>query len=156
MPVCPICTKPLETIRQRNGLFYHCPDCQGRALSIPQLRMVAGDQFAARLLRLIKASRRKGARACPFCGERMAVIDVADPPMELDGCRPCNLVWFEQQQYEAVPEGAAEIVGTLSALATEMLAMQRLKELKEREAAEKVAEKKRKSLRGTLKRLWDQ
>jgi Zn-finger nucleic acid-binding protein len=146
----------LAAIRQRNGLFYHCPGCNGRALSIPQLRQVAGDRFAAKLLRLIKSSLRKGERSCPFCSQRMVVFEVQDPPLELDGCRPCNLVWFEQEQYEAVPEGAAETTGTLSELAMEMRALQRLKELKEREEAEKTEEKKRKSLRGSLKRIWDQ
>jgi Zn-finger nucleic acid-binding protein len=156
MLVCPICTKPLETIRQRNGLFYHCPDCKGRALSIPQLRLVAGDAFAAKVLRLVKGSRRKGERSCPFCGQRMAVCEVPEPPMELGGCRPCNLVWFEQEQYELVPEGAAANAGTLTGLTIEVMALQRLKELQEREEAKRAEEKKRKSLRGSLKRLWDQ
>src|SRR6266850_8118161 len=87
---CPVCGRPLETLRQRDGVFYQCSSCEGRALSIPQIRRIAGDPFAVKLMRLVKLSRRAGERLCPFCNRRMMVIQIQEPPAELDGCEPCK------------------------------------------------------------------
>ena len=133
MPACPICAKPLDTVRQREGLFYFCPVCNGRALTIPQVRRVLGDRLAAKLLRLIKLSRRESERSCPFCAKRMLVVSAQEPAMELDACRPCGVVWFDAPTYEALPEGTVETTASLALQATEIIAEIRLKELKERE-----------------------
>ena len=144
MPVCPICAKPLETVRQREGLFYHCAGCNGRALTVPQIRRVIGDRLAARLLRLMKLSRRQGERACPFCAQPMLVIQIQEPPLELDACLPCSVVWFDAPTYEAFPEGAAETTSSLALQATEIVAMNRLRELKEREQEREEEERNNK------------
>src|SRR6266571_2566447 len=133
MPACPICAKPLDTIRQREGLFYHCAGCNGRALTVPQVRRLLGDRLAAKLLRLMKLGRRESERACPFCAERMLVVSAQEPPLELDACRPCSVVWFDAPTYEALPEGTVETTASLALQATEIVAEIRLKELKERE-----------------------
>lgn len=148
MPACPICAKPLNTIRQREGVFYHCSRCDGRALTIPQLRRVAGDRFAAKLLRLLELTRRRSKYACPFCQQRMKVVNGSEPLMELDGCLPCNALWFDAPTYETMPEGSAETTNSLPALATEIFAERRLKELKEREAREEAEQKKQRKRRG--------
>ena len=62
MPICPICFKPLATTRQREGLFYLCTSCDGRAVTISQIRHVLGEKVATKLLRLMKLSRRKSER----------------------------------------------------------------------------------------------
>jgi len=154
MPDCPVCAKPLETIRQREGVFHLCPGCNGRALSFPQLRRVAGDAFAVKLLRLVRLSKRRTDRECPFCGQRLLLIAPQDPPVELEACSTCSIIWFEAAEYELVPEGAAESTGTLSMLATEILAAARLKELKEREKAEQEQEQKKRKLRESFKTIW--
>lgn len=148
MPACPICAKPLDTIRQREGVFYHCSSCDGRALTIPQLRRVAGDRFATKLLRLIKFARRPSEHACPFCSRHMVVFNVAEPLMVLDGCLPCNAVWFDAPTYETMPAGSAETTNSLPSLATEIFAEMRLKELKDREAREAAERKKARKKKG--------
>jgi len=144
MPVCPICAKPLDTIRQREGLFYLCPVCPGRALTVPQVRRVLGDRLAAKLLRLMKLSRRDAERACPFCAGWMLVVSTAEPRLELDACLPCSVVWFDAPTYETLPEGAVETTASLALQATEIVAEIRLKELKEREKEREEEERKRK------------
>jgi Zn-finger nucleic acid-binding protein len=144
MPVCPICIKPLETVRQREGLFYFCPVCNGRALTIPQVRRVLGDRLAAKLLRLIKLSRRESGHACPFCAEGMLVVSAPEPPVELDACRSCSVVWFDAPTYEALPEGTVETTALLALQATEIVAEIRLKELKEREQEREAEERDKK------------
>jgi Zn-finger nucleic acid-binding protein len=151
MPACPICAKPLDTRRQREGLFYWCPDCNGRALTIPQIRRVCSDRLAAKLLRLIKLSRRQGERPCPFCARPMVVVQSQEPLLELDACRPCSVVWFDAPTYETLPEGTVETTSSLAMQATEIVAMNRLRELKAREREREEEErnkKKKKKKRG--------
>ena len=146
MPVCPICAKPLETTRQREGVFYPCRVCDGRALTISQTRHVLGDRVAAKLLRLLQLSRRQGERRCPFCGEIMLVLNTPEPPLELDGCRACNVVWFDGPTYAALPQLTFVTTNSIVLQSTEIVAMNRLKELKEREEEERKRAKKKKPL----------
>ena len=125
-------------------------------MSFPQLRRVSGDAFAVKLLRLIKTARQRSKRACPFCGQGMLAIAPLEPAMEVEACSACSIIWFDADDYAVAPEGAAESTGTLSMLATEILAAARLKELKEREAREREEERRKKKLRESLKTIWKQ
>ena len=156
MPVCPTCNKELETIPQRQGVFYRCPKCNGRALSIPQLRRMAGDHFGVRLLRLLKMRQEQTNSCCPFCNHVLLALKLEEPPMEFAGCRPCNIVWFDAQTYELIPEWTVANNTGVSMQDIETESMRRLKELKERDKAAAEEEKRKKSLRRSLKTLWDQ
>jgi Zn-finger nucleic acid-binding protein len=156
MSSCPHCRKPLQTIRQREGVFHYCPDCHGRAVSIPQLRRITGDAFAVRLLRFLKATSAKGKQPCPFCDTSMHLLTCPEPPLDLAGCRACAILWIDLEMFSHLPEGAAENTGTLQMLSTEILAARRLKELQEKEKADQEAERKRKSLGNSLKVIFDQ
>ena len=108
MPDCPRCRSPLNTVRQREGLFHHCPACDGRAVTVPQIRRVAGDRFATTLLRQINRTFQPTDLPCPFCHSQMRLLQSTDPILELDACKQCGVVWFDPQEFEAVPEGANE------------------------------------------------
>lgn len=156
MAHCPICDKELETVPQRQGVFFRCPGCDGRAVSIPQLRRVAGDHFAVRLLRLLKNRRERSDAACPFCGERLLLLNLQQPDLEAAGCKPCSIVWFNASNYQLVPEWTVANNSGISMQDIEAESLRRLKELKEHEKAEAEQEKKKRSLRRSLKTLWDQ
>jgi Zn-finger nucleic acid-binding protein len=156
MPVCPACSKELETVGQRQGVYYRCPGCQGRALSIPQIRRVAGDHFAVRLLRLLKTRQEQTKASCPFCSHRLLSLKLQEPPLELAGCRPCSIVWFDAQSYDLVPEWTVASNTGVSMQDIETESLRRLKEVKEREKAVAEEEKKRKSLSRALKNLRHQ
>ena len=143
MPSCPICQKPLETARQREGIFYPCSSCNGRAATISQIRHVLGEQVATKLLRLMKLSRRRSERACPFCHNPMLVVQTPEPPLELDACRSCNAVWFDAPTYESLPQLTSENTSSITMQATELIALERLKELKERLEAERRQARKK-------------
>jgi len=132
MPVCPNCATPLNTIRHREGLFFLCPTCEGRAVTLPQIRRVAGDRFATSLLRQINANAYFGRRPCPFCGRRMRQFNSAQPPLELDACKACAAVWFDPQEFEAVPEGVLESPHETQMRAAEAMGQYRLDQMKER------------------------
>jgi Zn-finger nucleic acid-binding protein len=156
MPVCPICHKELDTVPQRQGVYHLCPTCNGRALSIPQIRRVAGDHFAVRLLRLLKTRPEQSNLSCPFCSQRLVSLKIQERPLELAGCRPCNIVWFDAQSYQLIPEWTVANNTGVSMQDIETESMRRLKELKEREKAAAEVEKRKKSLRRSFKTLWDQ
>lgn len=149
MPTCPICHKPLETVRQREGVYYACSGCHGRAVTIPQVRHVLGERVAMKLLRLIKLSRATATRSCPFCSGPMLGVISHEPAIQLDACRTCNAVWFDEPTYASLPELAFESTSFLSMQSTEVLALERLRELKERQAAERKQSRRKKPLR------WD-
>jgi len=130
-------------VRQREGFFYLCAHCQGRALTIPQVRRVAGDRQAARMLRLIGLSREQASYACPFCGERMVNIRLAEPALQLQACRPCSAVWFDAPSYESLPEAVGSSTNALLLLSTEIFAKNKLQELKERQKRDQAEKKKK-------------
>jgi Zn-finger nucleic acid-binding protein len=156
MPVCPACNKELDTVPQRQGVYHLCPICNGRALSIPQIRRVAGDHFGVRLLRLLKMRQEQTKSSCPFCEQRLLALKLQEPPLELAGCRACNIVWFEKESYELIPEWTVANNTGVSMQDIETESLRRLKELKEREKAAAEEEKKRKSLARALKTLRNQ
>jgi Zn-finger nucleic acid-binding protein len=147
MPTCPICARGLETARQREGVYYPCPSCQGRAVTVSQLRHVLGDRVAVKLLRLMGSARRPSGRYCPFCDRPMLVVSTQASLLELDACPGCNVVWSDRPTYESLSDlGLAAVVETTSSIAlqaTEIIAMERLKELKARQEAERRKEKHR-------------
>ena len=146
MPTCPVCAKPLETARQREGVFYPCRACNGRAVTISQVRHVLGERVAMKLLRLMKLSRRQSLRRCPFCGNLMLAVNSPEPPLELEACKACNAVWFDAPTYESLPELAFDSTSFRPMQATEIIAMERLKELKKRQEAERKQARKKKPL----------
>src|SRR5437016_6718047 len=146
MATCPICSKALETTRQREGIFYPCRVCDGRAVTLSQIRHVLGDRVATKLLRLMKLSRRQSQRLCPFCGKSMLIVSTQEPPLELDACRGCNLVWFDGPTYESLPQLTLETTNSIAMQATEIIALARLRELKEREEEERKKARKKKPL----------
>src|SRR6266480_2159482 len=127
MPTCPICARPLETTRQREGLFYPCPTCQGRAVTLSQIRHVLGDLVASKILRLIKLTTRQGERHCPFCDHFMLRLQTQEPPLELDACRGCHAVWFDEPTYQSLPQlTSSETTNSRAMEATEIIALNRL------------------------------
>jgi membrane associated rhomboid family serine protease len=108
MPGCPACGASLRTIRQRDGIFFECADCHGRAITLPQIRRVAGDRYTTSLLRQINANENAAGRGCPFCTRQMRRFTSKEPPLELDACKTCGVVWFDPFEFNAVPETAVE------------------------------------------------
>ena len=76
----------------------------------------------------------------------MLVLKTQEPPLDLDACRACNTVWFDGPTYEALPQLAFENINSIALQATEIIAMERLKELKQRECEEREQARKKKRL----------
>jgi membrane associated rhomboid family serine protease len=136
MPSCPVCRIPLRTVRQRDGVYFFCDQCGGRAVTVPQIRRAAGDRFATQLLREINRAAISTARPCPFCEGKMRQFQNAQPPLTLDSCRPCGAVWFDAGEFEAIPEGAIESTDELLLRGREAMAAEKVKQIAESASAE--------------------
>src|SRR4051812_11758349 len=119
MPKCPICSTPLETARQREGVFYPCPSCKGRAVTVSQVRHVLGEPAAMKLLRLMPTSTHKSHRQCPFCSNPMLVVSSQEPLLAVDACRTCNALWFDEPTYQSLPEISFGATNAVTMQATE-------------------------------------
>ncbi|MGH7980947.1 MAG: hypothetical protein ACREE6_16340, partial [Limisphaerales bacterium] len=128
MANCPTCKIGLQTVRQREGIYYHCSQCDGRAVTMPQIRRMTGDRFASGLMRKVATAIRASLRTCPFCQGQMHSFDVLNPPITLDSCKPCVTVWFEAGKFEELPEGVTESADSLLAQAAEAEAKWRMEQ----------------------------
>jgi hypothetical protein len=84
------------------------------------------------------------------------LLKIQEPPLELTGCRPCNIIWFDAENYQFVPEWTVANNTGVSMQDIETESLRRLKELKEREKTTAEEEKRKKSLRRSFKTLWEQ
>lgn len=55
------------------------------------------------------------------------------PPLELDACKTCSVVWFDPQEFEMVPEGVPESIHEIQMRGIESLARYRLDRLREQQ-----------------------
>jgi membrane associated rhomboid family serine protease len=123
----------METVRQRDGILFRCPQCGGHAVTIPQVRRITGDRFVAALLRKIRATTACGERHCPFCSNPMRQFFWDEPPLQLDACKSCNVIWFDANEFEALPEGAVESVNEMHMRAAEAIGQHRIEQMRENE-----------------------
>jgi membrane associated rhomboid family serine protease len=128
----------LKTVRQREGIFFHCDQCDGRAMTIPQVRRVAGDKFATQLLRKINNTCQTSSRKCPFCCLMMLQFQITQPMMTLDSCKHCGVVWFERGEFEEVPEGTIETPDELTLRGREILAVHQVEEMAEQQRRQEM------------------
>lgn len=126
MANCPTCKIGLQTVRQREGLYYYCSECKGRAVTVPQIRRMAGDRFASALVRKMNTAKEVSWRTCPFCIGPMKSFEVSDPPFTLDSCKPCVTVWFDAGKFDELPEGVFESPEDLLMTALEADAKQKM------------------------------
>ena len=108
MANCPNCNVALQTVRQREGIYFHCDQCDGRAATVQQVRRTVGDRFVSGLVRKINTATEISTRSCPFCLAPMKLVQLAQPPLMLDSCRSCVMIWFDTGKFEELPEGAVE------------------------------------------------
>lgn len=108
MASCPNCSVPLQTVREREGIYFHCDQCDGRAATIQQIRRTAGDRFISGLVRQMNTATRLSPKICPFCASPMKAILLSQPPLMLDSCRSCVAIWFDAGKFEQLPEGVVD------------------------------------------------
>lgn len=126
MPTCPACEQPLRVQRMAHGVFYVCEGCNGRSVTLPQLRAMGGDRLVNTLLRQLNRNTSPSPRPCPFCEQFMKALALPEMDLELDGCRRCGIIWFDPQELESVPPAPPPSLEELHLRAAEALAMEKI------------------------------
>jgi membrane associated rhomboid family serine protease len=98
----------LQTVRQREGIYYQCPQCEGRAVTLQQIRRTTGDRYVSGLVRQVNTAQNLSTRPCPFCQASMKTFVLPNPPIMLESCRTCGMIWFDAGKFEKLPEGVVE------------------------------------------------
>ncbi len=140
MFTCPQCKKGLATQRTKQGVFWLCSSCGGRAASLGVLRKTLGTACVARLWDDAPVAVQEDRCACPVCSRAMEHMAWKEREftLPLNLCRRCAFVWFAPHEYEAIaslpvlpPVPGAAGAGTteLPLAAREAIAMEKVREL---------------------------
>ena len=128
--ICPRCRVRLNRATIGEGVFFRCPQCDGRAVSMALLRRIGSKESLRQLWQEARAEGAKPGAACPDCGRSMVEVALpirsSSPPLRLDVCTLCEFVWFDPREFEqysacqtpgprALPEKAREAIAVLDA-----------------------------------------
>ena len=134
MLTCPSCKKVLAKKRGRLGLFWVCPSCKGRAMTLGMVKKVIPRQAVNSLWQKARAIRHSDGKTCPACKRRMAEVSiVSGETIEyLDVCIGCHFIWFDPREFESLPKIASATSKTrqMTEKEREALALARLEEVK--------------------------
>ena len=105
MYLCPHCQSRLNKVISEAGCFWHCPACNGRAVTLPILLKVAPQKPIRHFWQDAHSGKDLGNRPCPSCGRKMTVVPLADAggSLTLDACLGCYFIWFDPGEFEHVP-----------------------------------------------------
>jgi len=76
----------------------------------------------------------------------MLAVSSQEPQIEVDACKACNAVWFDEPTYQSLPELAFDGTNFMPMQTTEIIAMERLEELKQRIEEERKQARRKKPL----------
>ncbi len=120
-------------MRMERGVFWACPQCDGRALSVELLRGTFTNESINPLwLRAIHGEGRTG-RDCPCCRHPMIEVPLAEDAgaPAVDVCRICHFVWFDAREIAGLkPRAIPEPKPSLTPEAREASALSKCKELR--------------------------
>lgn len=105
---CQVCGTPLDQMQLEHGVFWPCPQCSGRALSVELLlRTFARKAINSLWLRVLNGASPPG-RNCPCCGHAMLEVDLTEKPETpaVEVCRLCHFVWFDAREIGELPPRA--------------------------------------------------
>lgn len=124
---CPRCRTRLSKVKTKDGVFFHCPKCNGRAAGLALLRRVGSMNAIKRLWVLVCQSAKKPGVRCPICDRQMAEVPLAVgsnvPPMQLDVCPTCQFVWFDPHEFGQFPAAPKKVRHEMPIKAREAIAM---------------------------------
>jgi membrane associated rhomboid family serine protease len=134
MYYCPKCKIPLTRGSNKFGIFWVCPECNGRAISIYTLRTLLPEKIVDQLWQKARSNLFEKFRNCPICSKPIpeVPIDNENQSVCLDVCTKCNFVWFDYGEYESLPKNELpkEQEQTLPPKAQEALAKLKIEALR--------------------------
>ena len=129
---CPKCHVPLVRCKNEFGNFWHCPECDGTAVTISLLRKFVARETLNQLWQEAKQRDYPRKCACPGCNERMEAIPVDTPTgtYEIDVCSHCQFIWMDAGEWDSLPHVPVEKKAPeLSPEAREAIAIQKVERI---------------------------
>jgi Zn-finger nucleic acid-binding protein len=106
---CPACRTELVEVKLSHGIFWHCDQCGGRALTIELLRRTfSPDSINPLWLHAMENAGQPG-RPCPQCEQPMLTVSFPGtglPPIDI--CKKCHVVWFDRGEVETLQPRAPQ------------------------------------------------
>ena len=108
---CPNCNSALEKSSHLNSICFRCASCGGICIGIAPMRRLCGNQ---QFLNILWQTARHGysnpGRPCPHCSQAMRTVTLPlnGIPIELDVCSRCDVIWFDPEEFERLPEAKPE------------------------------------------------
>ncbi|MDH4240356.1 MAG: rhomboid family intramembrane serine protease [Phycisphaerae bacterium] len=144
MLICPGCKTSLTKNSNTLGLFWVCPSCDGRAVSLELVRKAIPRPIVNSLWQRARSGQYSGTRKCPACRRTMAEVPIIsrEKTEYLDVCTGCHFIFFDPREYEHLPKlpVVKEPKDDLSPKAREVLALARLEILKKDQESEGMGE----------------
>jgi membrane associated rhomboid family serine protease len=128
MFTCPNCQTVLIKTRNKFGIFWECPACHGRTLTIEAIRQTVPRPIVNELWQRARSGNYQQKRKCPSCERLMIEVPILDSDKTeyIDVCLTCHLVWFDTDEYQELPKNPVEEKEMLSPKARELLALSKL------------------------------
>lgn len=101
---CPACRNELIEKKSPAGVFFSCPKCGGRSVSLYLLQKLGMPEGLFALLNdAAKAKPEPFARECPNCRKKMTKCKLPiGEGLVLDVCGVCRQVWFDPAEFQAL------------------------------------------------------
>lgn len=145
MFTCPDCGSSLIRTPNRVGIFWVCNNCHGQAVSVALLRKTIGNDRVRTIWSQAIQKTNHDGKSCPICCLAMTSVTLGVPgsSLALDVCKRCEFVWFDPEEYEAIPppppkpkEPGEVDENDLPQAAREALALYKVQQIAEQERAE--------------------
>ena len=118
MYYCPTCNIELMKSSNPFGIYWSCPICSGKAISLSVIRQAIPKPIIGEFWRKVISKEHPQKKACPACKKLMSEvpIDINNEVFEyLDICKTCFFIWFDPDEFEVLPqvEIPEEVIETL-------------------------------------------
>ncbi len=127
---CPKCNRHLLRTKAKQGFFFECPQCRGRAIGLAVLRRVLPHPKTKALWRQASGVAAKTGVACPICQRPTAEVPMRglqENVVDLDVCTGCRFVWFDAQELKRLPKKRPAPKTELTEEGREAVAMAKLR-----------------------------
>jgi membrane associated rhomboid family serine protease/Zn-finger nucleic acid-binding protein len=104
MLICPDCNTALNKNSNSLGLFWACPECDGRAISIEVVRKAVPMPIVNKLWQRARSGQYVAERRCPACKRIMHEVPIieGDETKYFDVCTGCFFIWFDPGEFEGL------------------------------------------------------
>ena len=103
---CPRCHRPLLRSLRPPLDVWACVHCHGCTANLTALRRVILPDALQRAWNLTIGHVRKSLLRCPSCARAMNVVPTDG--VIIDMCRPCQLMWFDPGELDALPHRSTD------------------------------------------------